>query len=968
MFKLNKKIIIGLFSLFLILGIGVALQARAQLTAPTLLSPANGATVSSLATTLSWSSVSGATFYELKIKKSTDADYVYYYYISATSKTLTLTDNTTYNWAVHACETEFTGCSAWSSGLSFTVQTTPTPSLTFLASPNQVSSGGSTTLTWSSTNATSCSAGAYPANSQWTGSKASSGSQSITNLTAITVFSLTCTGAGGSATKTATVNISAASVPTLTFSASPTSISSGGSTSLAWSSANATSCSAIASPSNSQWSGSKVTSGSQVITNLTTNTTFTLTCTGAGGSVTQSVTVTVQPPTILPALVLIPSSGSVIQGGSVSFAAYINDFYQNNQIFSYSNLPAGVTLTFSSSSCVPFYHTTPQVVGSTTIPEPNCSISANFSTSSATPTGSYTLAISATGGGTTTTAYFTLTVTAPSPTGQITVLSPNGTELWGPGETHRITWNSSGVNSVQIYIYNPSVSGSGSTNYITPNGLPVSAAFGYYDWTIPSLSQLPGGGGNYYKIRIFDANNPTIEDYSNNYFSIVSAVGITCTDSDGGDQIYTKGAITIRNSKGYQWAYTDYCQDSGSLQEYNCLSNLSGYTDDNAYNAYQLAYHQCPYGCQNGACLSQGLITVTFPSAGAILSQGSTYNITWVGSDPGVSSYSVYLVGGSLGSTGAKYLGIAYASQKSFSWTVPSDITPVSGYQIQLSGAGATGDNSDSFSIAAPSPTPTPTPTTCDATSFASYIAAFDFGTAGGTVSNVCGKEQYYKVTLPAGQTCGIKWTLQPDSNSDYDLYARWGTGTLSRDSYQERSISGKGLKDELSKTSLSAGTYYAMAYKESGTTGSYSITVTLTNCTIPVTPTPTPTPTTLTPEIQAYYQAQITQLLAKIAQLEAELARVLAGQPAWCHTFNANLRYGDSGSEIEALQTALEKQGLYQKGTNPASFEDYLASSVVAFQEKYISEILTPYRLTRGTGFVGPSTRAKLNQLYGCK
>ncbi len=40
---------------------------------------------------------------------------------------------------------------------------------------------------------------------------------------------------------------------------------------------------------------------------------------------------------------------------------------------------------------------------------------------------------------------------------------------------------------------------------------------------------------------------------------------------------------------------------------------------------------------------------------------------------------------------------------------------------------------------------------------------------------------------------------------------------------------------------------------------------------------------------------------------------------------------------------------------------------AVVGFEEKYKSEILTPSGLKNGTGFVGPATRKKLNQLYGC-
>jgi len=93
----------------------------------------------------------------------------------------------------------------------------------------------------------------------------------------------------------------------------------------------------------------------------------------------------------------------------------------------------------------------------------------------------------------------------------------------------------------------------------------------------------------------------------------------------------------------------------------------------------------------------------------------------------------------------------------------------------------------------------------------------------------------------------------------------------------------------------------------------------------------------------------------------------------AWCHTFNTNLGIGDSGVEIQSLQLALEREGLYSMGTGipqqikESVFDEELAAAVTGFQEKYKDEILTPLGLRYGTGYVGKSTRAKLNQLYGC-
>ncbi|MBI1866227.1 MAG: hypothetical protein HYS02_00470, partial [Candidatus Staskawiczbacteria bacterium] len=62
------------------------------------------------------------------------------------------------------------------------------------------------------------------------------------------------------------------------------------------------------------------------------------------------------------------------------------------------------------------------------------------------------------------------------------------------------------------------------------------------------------------------------------------------------------------------------------------------------------------------------------------------------------------------------------------------------------------------------------------------------------------------------------------------------------------------------------------------------------------------------------------------------------------------------------------DKDEAFQDGRQVLNFDERLASAVSEFQEKYASEILAPYGLKRGTGYVGPSTRKKLNTLYGCK
>ena len=98
-------------------------------------------------------------------------------------------------------------------------------------------------------------------------------------------------------------------VPTITLSALPTSVSSGATSILTWTTKNATSCTA-----SGAWSGSELTAGSYTTPALTTTSTYTLGCTGAGGTATASATVSVSQisgnpvPPIVPPVAPTPSS------------------------------------------------------------------------------------------------------------------------------------------------------------------------------------------------------------------------------------------------------------------------------------------------------------------------------------------------------------------------------------------------------------------------------------------------------------------------------------------------------------------------------------------------------------------------------------------------------------------------------------------------------------------------------------
>jgi hypothetical protein len=179
------------------------------------------------------------------------------------------------------------------------------PAISLSASPAAVAMNGSTKINWSSKRASDCTA-----SGDWSGSKATSGSQTMSSLTSDKVFNLSCSGPGGTSNHTVNITV-VAPAPTLSFSTSPASVSQNGSTTLKWNSTDATSCVA-----SGDWSGTKGTSGSEITGRLTSDSQFTLTCSGAGSSVIETVNVSVTTPA--PTLSFSASPASVAQNDSTT--------------------------------------------------------------------------------------------------------------------------------------------------------------------------------------------------------------------------------------------------------------------------------------------------------------------------------------------------------------------------------------------------------------------------------------------------------------------------------------------------------------------------------------------------------------------------------------------------------------------------------------------------------------------------
>jgi hypothetical protein len=188
------------------------------------------------------------------------------------------------------------------------------PTVTLSASPSSIVSGASTQLSWSSTNATACSAAGA-----WSGAKGLSGQATVGPLTANASFTLACAnGAGVTASKTVQVTVTGGSTPppapTVALMANPSSIASGATSALSWSSTNAASCSA-----SGAWSGAKAVSGTEVTSALTQNTSYSLSCVNSAGVSAQAsltVVVSAAPPSPAPIISFDSTKDTVVVGES----------------------------------------------------------------------------------------------------------------------------------------------------------------------------------------------------------------------------------------------------------------------------------------------------------------------------------------------------------------------------------------------------------------------------------------------------------------------------------------------------------------------------------------------------------------------------------------------------------------------------------------------------------------------------
>ncbi len=295
----------------------------------------------------------------------------------------------------------------------------------------------------------------------------------------------------------------------------------------------------------------------------------------------------------------------------------------------------------------------------------------------------------------------------------ITVLSPNGGEVYKLGDTMQIRWNSSRLNSGQIaivpYRFDDNLNYGKGVTSLQPIVVPNT---GSYSWLIPSGSVVntvlpcPSGNGcstagTMFKIAIIytDVISGTTDqivaagagDYSDNFFTITSPTTTYHPADTNRD-----GRIVSREVTAYGAQYGDTL-DSRSAGEIWKRGEL--YSWDSNARAWKDAV---------GVLVSDvPSVTVSTPTHGEVWTSGMTKTIQW--SAPNYTG----LIGIALqNSSGGWTLANNITNWGSYTATLPYSFQQGPDYYIRVSEMNAQGSMtasgvSGNFSIVAPVPPPT---------------------------------------------------------------------------------------------------------------------------------------------------------------------------------------------------------------------------------------------------------------------
>ncbi|MEJ2196147.1 MAG: Ser-Thr-rich GPI-anchored membrane family protein, partial [Ignavibacteriaceae bacterium] len=262
--------------------------------------------------------------------------------------------------------------------------------------------------------------------------------------------------------------------------------------------------------------------------------------------------------------------------------------------------------------------------------------------------------------------------------GNITVVSPNGGEIWQAGTVHNINWTDNIEADVTIELYK-----GGTINSIIESS---TASDGARNWTIPFTQEA----GNDYRIKITSVDDPAITDFSNLDFTIVEN-HISVTSPNGGENWFdTENHVitwtsSLLGNVEIQLFKSDVFHSSivtSTLNDGEFTWNLPGTTisasdykikiisvdDANVYD----------FSDANFTIINNDL-TLIAPNGGEQWLTGSTKSITWTDDISGDVKIDLYKSG-----VFDSQIIAATPSDGSFTWNIPAATATSPDYKIRI--------------------------------------------------------------------------------------------------------------------------------------------------------------------------------------------------------------------------------------------------------------------------------------------
>jgi len=267
-----------------------------------------------------------------------------------------------------------------------------------------------------------------------------------------------------------------------------------------------------------------------------------------------------------------------------------------------------------------------------------------------------------------------------SDAGPLDLISPNGGEVWEPGTTHEITWNTTIGGTLKISLYR-GLFFDDVIAWETPND-------GSYEWAIPAMTPY----GKDYRVVLISRTEQGVYDYSESPFEIGIPEPYIDVRSPAADETWLAGTTHTIEWRSNRDTPVDISLYKGGVFD---STIVLGTANDGAFD------WTLPTGQAGGSdytvrislsddpsvegesgvfgIMAESFLDVTCPDGGEVWTPGTIQEITWDSTGAGNVKISLYK-GGSFHSL----IVADTPNDGSYMWSIPADQEEGDNYRVVI--------------------------------------------------------------------------------------------------------------------------------------------------------------------------------------------------------------------------------------------------------------------------------------------